>query len=231
MSFFKKRVDHADTGFGCSLRGLREVRGYSLEQLSRLTGIHTAIIRLLEEDRVEALSDPQYAVRHVQSLVRALEGRTRYFIDKYENLLQERHLLHQRDTLLPKRVLRRELFVASRVITMLGCVVFALAIAGYVLWQATVIAAAPHLTVRVPIDGALAENPSVLVSGKTDSGAQVSVNDARAVVEADGSFYSRVSVPRGLSTIRIEARRRYGSSIIIERHVAYPGPSSTSTSL
>ncbi len=229
MPFFKQRVDATHENFGSSLRELRELRGYSYEQLSQLTGIHPMIIRNLEEDRFENLADPYYAVRHVRSLAQVLEGRTRYFLDKYQAALKARHISHQHRALLPPCVGWHELRVVSRVVTFVGCAAVVTLITLYLTWQARLMLAIPKLIVTSPTESAVLDSPRVSLSGKTAPGAQVTVNGAVIVVEADGNFQARLDVPRGLSTIRIEARRRYGSAVAIERHVAFQSSATPTT--
>src|SRR5260221_9272378 len=120
MPFLKKRIGAVEGGFGESLRELRELRGYSLEELGRLSGIHPLIILAFEEERIEDLSDPTYAERHVQALADALQSRSGYLLEKYRQVLESRHV-HQTHALFPApKVPRADLFVRSRAIAFAG---------------------------------------------------------------------------------------------------------------
>lgn len=222
MAFVQKRVTAGSGGFGVALRELRELRGYSRDDVSRATGIHLTTIVAFEEEHLEELIDPVYAERHVKTLVTLLEGRVSYFLEKYRTLLQARSVQRGQASILPpKRVRARDLFVGSRVTAFLGFIVFLIVVGGYVIWQTVLLAASPRLDVTSPIDGARLEGPRVLIEGQTDPGATVTINGSVAVVEQGGSFKGNLDIPRGLTTLTIEARRRFGAPSIVHRLVIY----------
>jgi hypothetical protein len=223
MPFFKKRVAAVRTsgGFGAALMELRELRGYTREVLGKLTGIHASMIRAFEEERVEELVDPAYGERHVRVLVLALEGHVPYFLKKYHELLATRGVGMEKAVLLQPRVRRRDLFVTSRVVGVVGVGLIILAMGAYIAWQAFGLSVAPSLTLVSPADGARVSESRVQVTGKTDPTAFVLVNGEQAIVESSGDFHLTLDIPRGLVTIHVEARRRYGASSVLERHIVY----------
>ncbi len=224
MTFLKKRIGKTHAGFGETLRELRELRGYTREELARRCGIHPLILAALEEERLEDLADPMYAERHVNALALALEGRPAYVMGKYRHLLNARGFSRSHAIFPRPRVMRRDLFVGPRAIAFGSFLLFAICLVGYVAWQARIVSSFPRLTVRTPRDGMQLETPRVAVSGATDPGARVSVNGIPAVVNPDGVFFLSLDVPRGVSIIRVEARRRYSDAIAIERRVTYALP-------
>lgn len=222
MAFVQKRVTDGSGGFGEALRELRELRGYSRDDVSRATGIHLSILTAFEEERLEELIDPCYAERHVKTVVRLLEGRPTYFLEKYRLLLDARQIRRDDATMLPpERVRSRDLFVGSRAVAFLGFLCVLALVAGYVIWQTVLLASSPVLDVRSPTDGERLTAPRVHVEGTTDPAASVTVNGASAVVDSAGTFRIDLDVPRGLTTLTIEARRRFGSPSSISRLVLY----------
>lgn len=221
MAFLRKRVGTEAGSFGEALHELRQLRGFTMEDLGRRTGIHPRILETLEAERLEDLADPVYASRHVSVLSDVLEGRSRYLVEAYRALL-ERQGKAGTHTIFPRPKIRmRDLFVSSRAIGFAGFILFVLLVIGYVVWQATVVSSVPRLSVVSPVEGATVDLPRIGISGTTDPEALVTVNGETAFVDGDGVFQTRVDLPRGLSTIHVEARRRYGSTVTIERHVTY----------
>ncbi len=221
MAFLRKRVGTIAGDFGKALREFRELRGFTIPELSRRSGIHPLILETLEEERLEDLADPVYAARHVCVLSETLEGRSRYLVEMYQALL-ERSGQAKKHSIFPRPKIRmRDLFVSSRAIGFVGFVFFALLLAGYVAWQARVVAMVPSLLIETPREGATITLPRATISGSTDPGAIVTVNGVNAFVDDRGYFQSMLDLPRGFSTIRIESRRRYGSTMAVERHVTY----------
>ncbi|MFZ2804500.1 MAG: helix-turn-helix domain-containing protein [Patescibacteria group bacterium] len=230
MAFLQKRIHAATGGFGETLRELRELRGYSIDDLSRATGIHGSVLKAFEEERLEEIADPYYAERHIRTIVKALEGREPYVMEKYHALLTARGILKPSNSLARARVRKRDLFVSSRAIGFIGFLLLVAAIVGYVFWQATLIGSQPPLSVVSPADGMVLATPHVDVTGHTDPSALVDVNGVQAVVDVSGNFQASLDVPRGLTTLEVEAKRRYGSAAIVERHVTYNGEPISATS-
>lgn len=226
MPFLRKRLGVGSGNFGDALRELRELRGLHREELGRLLGIHPAILETLEEERLEDLADPVYAERHVRALSAFLEGRSRYLVETYRELLDRRGAIRSHAVFPRPRIRARDLLVSSRVLSFFVCVGVVGLLAGYLGWQARILAVPPQLEILSPQEGARFEKPLTMVIGVTDSGVIVFVNGRRVVVDGQGRFTAAVDLPRGLSAIRIEARRRYGSSAaVIERHLTYTPPS------
>lgn len=221
MVFFHKRVKVAPGGFGEALRELRELRGYTLEEVAKLSGMHLSIIRIFEDERVEELLDPYFEVRHVRALVKILEGEPAYFLEKYYNLLSDKGLAKPGEALLKPRVRAIELLVSSKILAVAGFLILSALIAGYVVWYARTLSSSPELNLASPADGARLEEPYVTVGGQTDPAASVTVNGDRMVVDKDGKFETTVDIPRGMTVLTIQAKRRYGSATTITRHVVF----------
>lgn len=224
MSFVQKHIHSQIGGFGTDLRELRELRGYSRETLSHISGIHIVQIAALEDERLEDIADAVYAERHVRTLVRALEGRPEFFLGKYRELLVARKLAHPPENALRKNVRTRDFFVTSRLFVFFGFCAVIFAISAYVFFQVREISSAPVLTVSMPLEGEQTESSHVRVVGTTDPSATVSVNGQKAIVESSGEFVLSIDVPTGVSTLRVESRRRYSKPTVIERHVMFTRP-------
>ncbi len=69
----------------------------------------------------------------------------------------------------------------------------------------------PPLTVTRPVDGDAADGPSVVVEGKTEIGASVTVNGHATTVTADGGFSDSVQASAGPLTIEVVARDQAGN--------------------
>lgn len=219
--------------FGPTVRQLRELRGLTREQLADLTKIHVSVIAALEDERLSDISDPAYAERHVRSIVSALEGRPAYLLPKYRELVAKELEAHPKAAKGRARIRRRDLFVTTRVVAFAGFLLLVAFAAAYLMWQARILQEPPLLRVVSPADGERISVPRVDVRGDTAPGAVVTVNGRPAVVAPDGRFTLSFDVPRGLTTLNIEARRRYGTSVIDTRSVTYdrvPEPADATSS-
>lgn len=219
MPFVQKQLTESG-GFGHDLRELRELRGISPEELARITKIHPSVIQAFEEERLQDLADPAYAERHVRALVTVLEGRPAYFIKKYRELVESRGM-GQRHTSPNERPRKRDFFVVPHAVAFIGFLGIVAIMGAYLLWQGSILQDSPSLTVTSPIESAILDVPYVEVRGVTDPSALVTVNGRSAVVDRDGNFSVSFDVPRGSTTLTIEARRRFGAPVTEIRRITY----------
>lgn len=221
MAFIRKQID-ADHGFGDDLTELRELRGWSLKDLSQATGISVSIIKFLEIEDFESFRDPVYAERHVRVIVKALEGRVGFFLHKFHTALEQKGFSSERKPLtFFERVKHSALFVPSKYFLLMLPLPFVIFLGWYVWRQADYLSTPPILEVTSPIDHMEVSEPVVLVSGITDPTASVTVNGQSAVVESSGIFEVELSVPRGMSKLDIKSKRRYGEMAQATRFVTY----------
>lgn len=82
---------------------------------------------------------------------------------------------------------------------------------------------APILELEKPVDNSSfsGDQNKVEVSGKTEEGVSVTVNDRLIITSSDGSFHTTVSVSEGDTIIRVVATDQAGNTTKIERKVTY----------
>lgn len=226
MPFIQRQLG-GDGSFGPTLQELRELRGFSREELSEQTRIHVSVIAALEEERIEDLTDPQYAERHVRAIVSVLEGRLAYFLPKYRELLMQKKAGRSTSFSVRPTVRRRDFVVFTRFFALGGFLLLVGLSAFYLVWQAHLLQDPPPLTIQSPIEGEELSSPSLDVRGATVPGAVVTINGKKAVVDPRGDFALTFDIPRGLTTLTIIAQRRYGSSVTETRRVTYQHSTTT----
>jgi Glucodextranase, domain B/Helix-turn-helix domain len=223
MGFIQKSVQ-GEQNFGFDLKELRELRGWSQNQLSKVSGIPEYIIDALEKEKFSTLNDPFYSERHVRVLVTSLEGRIPFFVGKYKVALQRdgydiKNGAHNYS--FTHKIKKSEFFTTTKYLPFLLLIpIFAL-LTFYVWNEAKIFRESPPLTVITPIDNEIILSPRLIINGNTDSNATIAVNGISAVVENDGSFTLSMDVPRGLTQLDITAKRRYGLEKSITRYVTY----------
>jgi len=221
MPFLRKRVLNGNRGFGEDLKELRELRGYTRQTLAKICGIHPAIIESLEEERLKDFKDPYYAKRHVKLLASALEASEFFLLEKFDKLLKANHVKQEAAFNLNPTTKKTDFWVTSKILV----VVLTLSIVGiltsYVVWQVKQMTAPPDIELISPVEGLQVDLAEIQVEGKTDVTAKVEVNGRQAVVGEDGIFVLALDVPEGVSTITVQAQRRYSQPVIIERHILF----------
>jgi len=87
----------------------------------------------------------------------------------------------------------------------------------------------PTLDVIGPTNGALVEGPNVVVQGKAEVGATVSVNGRTVVPGQDGSFSESFTPPVGPVAITVVARDRAGNETTAKANVTLRAPTVSAT--
>lgn len=229
MSFFQKRVRSAVEGFGEALRELREMRFVSRDEVATMTGIHVSIIRALEDEHLQDLTDPVYAERHVRAIAKSLGARDRYYVDKYRALLLSRGIGTEKPPLLTHRVHWKETFASVPMLRTVGMMAVVALCVGISAWKIHDLQQAPVISVFSPRDGEVVDSPHVRVVGHVDAGSSVLVNGESAVIDDQGNFVATIDVPRGLAMVHVDAKKRYGASRALDVHVIFSDTISPST--
>ncbi|MBA4603738.1 helix-turn-helix domain-containing protein [Thermoactinomyces mirandus] len=77
-------------GIGDYLKQVRQQRGYSLEEMNRLTNIHTKYLYLLENDRFDLLPSPFYAKAFLRTYAKSLGIDAKPLLDHLDKLLKNK---------------------------------------------------------------------------------------------------------------------------------------------
>lgn len=227
MAFLRKSVPLRQAGFGETVRELREQRGWTVDDLARLTGIHALVLTQLEGERLSELADPIFAERHVRRIAGALGASEAYLLAAYRRLLRKAPKADA--PLMRVRSRRRDFFVPSQAIVVGLFLLVAGGIAGYVWWQANRLSAPPALVVERPGQGERLASPTVEIVGRTDAAVSLTLNGDAVPVGTDGRFSLRRDVPQGVTTLHFEARRRFGRIAALDTRVIYEPPATASS--
>ncbi|MDQ7815267.1 MAG: helix-turn-helix domain-containing protein [Patescibacteria group bacterium] len=221
MPFLRKRVLNGNRGFGEDLKELRELRGYTRQTLAKICGIHPAIIQSLEEERLKDFKDPYYAKRHVKLLASALEASEFFLLEKYDRLLKAQGVKEEGSFNLNPCTRKTDFWVTSKILVVALTLAIVGILASYVVWQVKQMTAPPDLALLNPVEGLRVDVAEVQVEGEADVTAKVEVNGRQAVVGDDGVFKMLLDIPEGVSTIKVQAQRRYSPPVVIERHILF----------
>lgn len=87
----------------------------------------------------------------------------------------------------------------------------------------------PSLQVLAPVGGATVDGPNVIVQGKTEVGAAITVNGRTIVPGQDGSFSESFTPPVGPVAITVVARDRAGNETTAKSSATLRAPTAAST--
>lgn len=202
---------------GPLLRQQRLKKKLTIGEVAKETKIKESFLEALEKGNYERLPSPAYAKGFVSNYATFLglpKGETvalfrREFDEKkaYKVLPDS---LTKREPLPLKRSRLRQSLIIIVVILILSL--------GYLLFQYRAAFLAPSLSISEPKQGA-SVHEEVIIKGKTDPEATVTVNKKPVSLKNDGSFSKQLLLFPGKETITITAQNRFGKEATIERQV------------
>ena len=211
--FFERKKFKIET-LGEYLAEVRNSLNFSLEEISKQTGINLKFLIALENGRFEVLPPDVYVLGFLRQLAEIYKINAQTLIEQYKKeKIIDNNLKIQ--ALSPKS--KVESFWERLVITpknlsvFLGALFIAASI-GYIVWQVLSINRAPSLTILEPQNNVVISGSFAVVRGKTKPGALVKINQQELFVESDGSFETELGVSPGPRELIITASNRFGKS-------------------
>jgi len=225
MSFIKKRIGH-DKSFGQDLKELRELRGWTREQLEHATNIHRDIIKKLEEEDFKDLDDLVYVEKYIRAIAKALDGRAPFLIGKYRELLNFKKIdrYQNKKQIFIKKISIKELLVINKYFSVFFLFTILFLLSLYVWWQINLFTTQPKLIISQPIDYSHVYKSNIRIIGQTNPNTTVLINGVSVIVQKDGQFNHNLDLSRGNNKIEIIAQRPQGSETKIIKYVVYDLP-------
>ena len=233
MPQFKKRELKSDKSLAEQLKAVRRTSRLTFEQIARETKIPRKYLKALEDGKYEELPAEVYVRGFLENYAKFLGFPEDEVLTQYK---RERGISGRQspELSLPKRSVERpRLTITPRTMGLAAAAVLLFSVVGYLVSQITGFASPPDLEVIAPLADVRTDDDRVEVRGRTESDAQVFINNQPIPTDTDGSFNETVTLPAGTNSLRIVARDQNGRERTIERsvvvEVASPGPSPSGT--
>jgi len=208
--FTRKKVESLTLGE--KLKKLRTEFRMSLNEISKATRIQVKYLEYIENGQYEKLPADVYVRGFLRSYARYLNMDEQAFIKLYE---RERNIQTNLGRDVSKKTFNvKKLDISSFVITprALTITLIFLLVSGafiYLYQEFQSFAGVPRLVILNPINGATIEEDEVVVRGKTDKDARVSINNQSVFVGGDGEFSDKLILQPGLNTVTVVAVNRF----------------------
>ncbi len=206
---------------GTMLADARMARGLTPSDVERAIKIREKYIRAIEADNFGILPSPSYAKGFVRNYAEFLGLSTDAVMAFFRRQMTD----VAKASLLPKGVadpLNAPLLhlTPGRFVAMLISALLLLFFL-YLGRQYIEIRKPPPLDVTSPVNQQILESSRVVVEGKSDSDATITINGISTIVRDDGRFYEQIAVEPGVNKITITATSRFGKTTTVTREVGY----------
>jgi cytoskeleton protein RodZ len=233
---FKKRQLKSDKSLSEQLKEVRRTGKLTFEQIAIETKIPKKYLRALEEGKYEELPAEVYVRGFLENYASYLGFPQDEVLTQYR---RERGVSGRKAPSLdlPKRSVEQpKLTITPRTLGLTTAAVLLLTVVGYLITQITGFASPPKLEITGPVADARVSSERVKVAGKTESDAQVFINNQPIPTDTDGSFSEVVTLPSGTNSLRVVARDQNGRervevrSVVVSLASPTPQPKGTSAS-
>lgn len=199
------------------LKNARVSRKLTLTDLSRLTKISLTTLKALEKNQFVKLPSSTYIQGFIKNYAQAVKLDPAKTLAVFKRDYDRRHL----KKILPQGLtqpLNQPFFAsaAGRNLLAAGLIIIILII--YVSLTIFKLYRPPKLTIDQPLEAQELTSP-VLIKGKTDRDATLTLNDKTVNLEPDGQFTTIYSTQSGTLELNFKATSRRGKSRGLVRHV------------
>jgi len=217
IGFSKKEIKRSRT-LGERLRRVREESGLSLEEAEQAIQISKKHLQALEESNYNILPGQVYIEGFLKEYAQFLKVSQDFVIDLYK---QERKVISQQDTRDKKQAFHK---VPKEIITpkLIRNIIIGVIIVGCLLYlglEVKRIIAPPFLEISAPSDFITIEDTSVVITGKTEPEATVTINNQEVFLNSEGLFEEEIDLQEGVNIIKISAKKKRSEENTVYRNV------------
>jgi cytoskeletal protein RodZ len=211
------------------LLGVRKQQNFSLEDVSDSTGIPVKFLLSLEAGNFFALPPSVYVRGFLKKIAELYKIPESTLIEQFkkERSLSQEIIKYQNPQLSKAKTWLSKLVVTPKLLSLSAAALFVFVTIGYIFFQVTSIYGTPKLIVSEPKDGQKISSSAVAVSGQTDPGTSLTINDQLILVNPEtGNFNAMVSVNPGQKDLSFVASNKFKKinskkvSILVDIQVA-----------
>lgn len=202
---------------GQRLHDARIGKDLSLDDVAKATKIRPSFLSAIEKGEYQRLPSPTYAQGFVKNYAEFLGLPRRETLALFRREFRE----DSEYAVLPKTLAGEHAFPLHRIKIqqkMLAFVFVVLLIIGFLFYQYRYAVFSPPLTVDSPKNGVVTTQ-EIVVLGKTDPKAIVTVNNEAVAIDTDGNFIKKLTVFPGKSEILVKAKNRLNNETVIKREI------------
>ncbi|HYV33492.1 MAG TPA: helix-turn-helix domain-containing protein [Candidatus Limnocylindria bacterium] len=198
------------------LIAVRQSFNFSVEEVSKKTGIKLKFLESLEKGEFKILPADVYVLGFLTQLAALYAINPGELIGQYKKEKGIAQQLSRRAQFLESAWYKKpfnKLVITPKILSLTVGLVFVLLTVGYIIWQVWSINKTPSLQILSPVDNAVAQSSEVEIRGKTDPGMTATVNGQNIFVDSKGAFETQLGLSPGPKEIVVVASNHFGKSV------------------
>lgn len=209
---------------GRMLYDARIAKGTSLEQAERDTRIRAKYLRALENNNFDKLPGRSYVAGFIKNYSDYLGLNSNHTLAIFRRQFDDT----QATQVLPRGMTESfgssSFHLTPRLAAIIGSGILLVLFFSYLFFEYRYVALAPTLTVDNPVNEQRVQVGSIVVQGKSDPDATITINAQPVSLQVDGQFSTEVSLKPGINTITIESKNKFGKNATVMRVVEFTAP-------
>ncbi len=218
MHLFSKKKIETSKRVCIRLKEAREAAGLTLDEVVEKTKIQKQYLRALEACEFDKLPMSGVYQRHfIKRYLRALGRKPESFLPQF---VQEEQPTQTPDCQHPHFFVRARNLHNLPLVVRSACLIALVAILiGYLGLQIKHIVEPPKLVLQSPLDGFITDDIAIMVQGETEKETTISINGKEISNNGTGQFQEQIDLQPGINTLIISAKKKYGKTTTMTRHV------------
>jgi cytoskeletal protein RodZ len=201
------------------LRKVRSESNLTLEEVEKNIKIRKKYLIALEENNWNKLPSLPYIKGFIRNYSNFLGLKPDEMIAIFRRQFKEQ----DKTGLLPPGLshpLNEPMFrITSQSVVIATIVTFLVIVFGYIVLQYKAYISPPNLNISKPMEGEIFNTEQIVVQGKTDSDAVVSVNNQKIASSGGGEFTTTLELSPGVNSVLIESVSKYGKKRTVTRTI------------
>ncbi|MFA6423114.1 MAG: helix-turn-helix domain-containing protein [Patescibacteria group bacterium] len=193
-------------GFGSILKKARQKQKFTLEAIETETTVRRKYLKAFEEEKFQDLPDSVYAAGYLKKYCDFLAVPSDMILEEFKNA--QTFKKNQSDMINPKKINDIKFIFTPRILFIAGISMSAMIFLGYIWFQFKLFTSAPPLTIITPYDQALVTEESINISGLTDEGAKLTINNEPIRIDESGKFETEIKLQDGLNKIEVVSENK-----------------------
>ncbi len=199
------------------LKSKRLEKNLTLEDVEKKTKIRKKFLQAIEDSQFPFFTSSAYLRGFIKNYSDYLKLPTNDILA----IFRREHSENEHIRIIPKGLGEIPSLTLTRLnpgkLTVLVVVTLVITFFGYLIKGYLDVSGTPYLTVTSPKSAQIVTDNKVLVNGKTDPQARLTINNQQVLIGEDGGFSEEVSLGKNTNSLIIVAENKQGKKTIIER--------------
>jgi len=196
---------------------LSEIRGQLNllpTEVAERTGIPPKFLEMLEQNHFHQLPPDVYVLGFLRQLagIYAVDANT--LIEQYKKECGIQRQLHARPLFSASwtKKIFGKFVITPKALSVAAGLLFVIVTLGYIIWQVGSINKTPSLDIVSPQDRQIISDSVITVSGRTDPGTSLNINNKSVFVDSQGDFTTQIGIDNGQEQLVFTASNKFNKT-------------------